>query len=41
MINKKGEDTGAPTLLVVTLLAILLFLIFFFGLKSKLGGLSP
>ncbi len=39
--NKKAESTGVPKILVVILLAIILFLLLFFGLKSKLGMLSP
>lgn len=41
MLNKKGEGNGATTLLVVILLAILLFLVFVFGIKSKISGLMP
>lgn len=41
MATKKGEVNVSATTLVAILLAVLLFLVFIFGLKSKIGGLIP
>jgi hypothetical protein len=39
--DKKGVDWASPEMLVITMLAILLGLLFLYFAWKKLGGLAP